>query len=74
VKELGRVGNRVMRLAPMGTFGAIAIIIGRYGFGSLFSLGTLMACVYLTCALLVIFVLGPICRFSGFSLWRSRSG
>jgi DAACS family dicarboxylate/amino acid:cation (Na+ or H+) symporter/aerobic C4-dicarboxylate transport protein len=29
-----------------------------------------MACVYLTCAVFVIFVLGPICRYSGFSLWK----
>ncbi|AZE49622.1 Na+/H+-dicarboxylate symporter [Pseudomonas chlororaphis] len=62
--------NMVMRLAPIGAFGAIAFTIGKYGFGSLFSLGKLMACVYLTCALFVIFVLGPICRYSGFSLWK----
>ncbi len=29
-----------------------------------------MACVYPTCAVFVIFVLGPICRYSGFSLWK----
>jgi DAACS family dicarboxylate/amino acid:cation (Na+ or H+) symporter/aerobic C4-dicarboxylate transport protein len=62
-----RIVNMVMRLAP---FGAIAFTIGKYGFGSLFSLGKLMACVYLTCAVFVIFVLGPICRYSGFSLWK----
>ena len=65
-----RIVNMVMRLAPIGAFGAIAFTIGKYGFGSLFSLGKLMACVYLTCAVFVIFVLGPICRYSGFSLWK----
>ncbi|MFK3799457.1 dicarboxylate/amino acid:cation symporter [Pseudomonas sp. NPDC088444] len=65
-----RIVNMVMRLAPIGAFGAIAFTIGKYGFGSLFSLGKLMACVYLTCALFVMFVLGPICRYSGFSLWK----
>lgn len=65
-----RIVNMVMRLAPVGAFGAIAFTIGKYGFGSLFSLGKLMACVYLTCAVFVIFVLGPICRYSGFSLWK----
>ncbi|MDB5980998.1 MAG: C4-dicarboxylate transporter, partial [Pseudomonas sp.] len=65
-----RMVNMVMRLAPIGAFGAIAFTIGKYGFGSLFSLGKLMACVYLTCILFVVFVLGPICRYSGFSLWK----
>ncbi|QEU03979.1 dicarboxylate/amino acid:cation symporter [Pseudomonas oryzihabitans] len=65
-----RIVSMVMRLAPIGAFGAIAFTIGKYGFGSLFSLGKLVACVYLTCALFVIFVLGPICRYSGFSLWK----
>lgn len=65
-----RIVNMVMRLAPLGAFGAIAFTIGKYGFGSLFSLGKLMACVYLTCAMFVIVILGPICRYSGFSLWK----
>lgn len=65
-----RIVNMVMRLAPIGAFGAIAFTISKYGFGSLFSLGKLMACVYLTCAVFVVFVLGPICRYSGFSLWK----
>jgi len=65
-----RIVNMVMRLAPIGAFGAIAFTIGKYGFGSLFSLGKLMACVYLTCVVFVVCVLGPICRYSGFSLWK----
>lgn len=62
--------NIVMRLAPLGAFGAIAFTIGKYGFGSLFSLGKLMACFYITCILFVALVLGPICRIAGFSLWK----
>lgn len=62
--------NIVMRLAPLGAFGAIAFTIGKYGFGSLFSLGKLMACFYITCILFVALVLGPICRVAGFSLWK----
>ena len=65
-----RMVNMIMRLAPIGAFGAIAFTIGKYGFSSMFSLGKLMACVYLTCIVFVIFVLGPICRMSGFSLWK----
>jgi aerobic C4-dicarboxylate transport protein len=60
----------VMRLAPIGAFGAIAFTVGRYGLGSLFSLGKLMAGVYITCFLFVFIVLGLIARATGFSLWR----
>ena len=70
MKGMFNIVNMVMRLAPIGAFGAIAFTIGKYGFGSMFSLGKLMACVYLTCVVFVIFVLGPICRYSGFSLWK----
>jgi aerobic C4-dicarboxylate transport protein len=60
----------IMRFAPIGAFGAMAFTIGRYGIGSLFSLGKLMACVYVTCLLFVFVVLGTIARLTGFSLWR----
>jgi DAACS family dicarboxylate/amino acid:cation (Na+ or H+) symporter/aerobic C4-dicarboxylate transport protein len=70
MRGMFNIVNMVMRLAPIGAFGAIAFTIGKYGFGSMFSLGKLMACVYLTCVVFVIFVLGPICRYSGFSLWK----
>ncbi|MFN7928899.1 MAG: dicarboxylate/amino acid:cation symporter [Blastocatellia bacterium] len=60
----------IMRVAPIGAFGAMAFTIGKYGIGSLFSLGKLMACVYLTCLLFVFLVLGAIARFAGFSLWQ----
>ena len=70
MRGMFNIVNMVMRLAPLGAFGAIAFTIGKYGFGSMFSLGKLMACVYLTCVVFVIFVLGPICRYSGFSLWK----
>ncbi len=59
----------IMRLAPLGAFGAMSFTIGKYGSGALLSLGKLMAGVYLTCALFIIVVLGLIARYSGFSLW-----
>ncbi|XLM20237.1 dicarboxylate/amino acid:cation symporter, partial [Chromobacterium piscinae] len=62
--------NMLMKLAPIGAFGAMAFTIGKYGIGSLKQLGFLMACVYLTCFAFVFIVLGAIARFSGFSLWR----
>jgi aerobic C4-dicarboxylate transport protein len=60
----------IMRVAPLGAFGAMAFTIGEYGLGTLFSLGKLMACVYLTCFLFVTIVLGLIARWTGFSLWQ----
>jgi aerobic C4-dicarboxylate transport protein len=60
----------LMRLAPIGAFGAMAFTIGRYGLGSLLQLGALMAGVYTTCLVFIIVVLGGIARISGFSLWK----
>ncbi len=60
----------VTRLAPVGAFGAMGFTIGKYGIGSVLSLGKLMACVYLTSALFVFIVLGAIARLHGFSLWK----
>jgi aerobic C4-dicarboxylate transport protein len=65
----GMVGL-IVRLAPIGAFGAMAFTIGRYGVGTLFSLAKLMGAVYLTCLLFVVIVLGAIAAFSGFSLWK----
>ena len=58
----------IMRLAPLGAFGAMAFTVGRYGIGSLVALGWLMAGVYLTCAFFVFGVLGSIAAATGFSL------
>ncbi|MFN7980864.1 MAG: dicarboxylate/amino acid:cation symporter [Vicinamibacterales bacterium] len=60
----------IMRLAPVGAFGAMAFTVGKYGLGSLVALGKLMAGVYITCAAFVFIVLGAIARATGFSLIR----
>ena len=60
----------IMRLAPIGAFGAMAFTIGKFGLGSLASLGWLLASVYLTCFAFVFVVLGVVARLSGFSLWQ----
>jgi aerobic C4-dicarboxylate transport protein len=64
------VVDTIMRLAPLGAFGAMAFTIGKYGVGTLASLGYLMAAVYATCLLYIVVVLGGIARISGFSLWK----
>jgi len=60
----------VMRLAPIGAFGAMAFTVGRYGAASLLSLGKLMAGVYITCFLFILIVLGSILRLAGLRLFR----
>src|SRR5438067_786242 len=60
----------IMRLAPLAAFGAMAFTVGKYGLGSIVSLGKLMGAMYLTCFLFVVVVLGIISRVSGFSLWK----
>ncbi len=60
----------IMRLAPIGAFGAMAFTIGKYGVGSLFSLGKLMGTFYATCLFFVFVVLGLIARFHGFSIFK----
>ena len=60
----------IMKLAPLGAFGAMAFTVGRYGFGSLLSLGFLMGCFYASCLVFVFGVLGLVARLHGFSIWQ----
>lgn len=60
----------ITKIAPIAAFGAMAFTVGKYGLGSLLSLGKLMLCVYVTCILFVFVVLGLIARVHGFSIWR----
>ncbi|RZL89974.1 MAG: dicarboxylate/amino acid:cation symporter [Variovorax sp.] len=60
----------IMKVAPIGAFGAMAFTIGKYGVGSLLQLGQLMATFYATCLLFIFVVLGGIARAHGFSIWK----
>ncbi|MCD0416740.1 dicarboxylate/amino acid:cation symporter [Rubrivivax sp. JA1024] len=60
----------IMKVAPIGAFGAMAFTIGKYGIGTLASLGALMATFYATCLLFIFVVLGAIARAHGFSVWK----
>ena len=62
--------NMIMKLAPIGAFGAMAFTIGKYGVGTLVQLGQLIVCFYITCVLFVVFVLGSIAKATGFSIFR----
>ncbi|MNM94609.1 Aerobic C4-dicarboxylate transport protein [compost metagenome] len=64
------VVGMIMRLAPIAAFGAMAFTVGKYGLGSVVSLGKLMGTMYITCFLFVVIVLGGVAKLSGFSLWK----
>ncbi|MBB6094636.1 aerobic C4-dicarboxylate transport protein [Povalibacter uvarum] len=67
---LFRIIGMIMRLAPIGAFGAMAFTIGAYGIGKLRELAWLMLCFYATCLLFIFVVLGAVTRLHGFSIWK----
>ena len=60
----------IMKVAPVGAFGAMAFTIGKYGIGTLLSLGKLMAAFYVTCLVFIFGVLGTIAYFAGFNILK----
>jgi aerobic C4-dicarboxylate transport protein len=74
VEELSHVLFRivaiVMRVAPLGAFGAMAFTVGTYGIKSLLSLGALMATFYATSLLFVFLVLGLVLRWTGLGILK----
>ncbi len=60
----------IMKVAPIGAFGAMAFTIGKFGIHTLFSLASLMASFYATCLIFVFVVLGLIAWRHGFSIWK----
>ncbi|MCB1483320.1 MAG: dicarboxylate/amino acid:cation symporter [Hyphomicrobiaceae bacterium] len=67
---LFKIVGYIMRLAPIGAFGAMAFTIGKYGLESLKNLAFLMGAFYLTCLIFIFLVLGLIARFYGFSILK----
>jgi aerobic C4-dicarboxylate transport protein len=65
-----RVVNMVMRLAPLGAFGAMAFTVGKYGITSLGPLLKLILTFYVTCGIFVFIILGAVCWFAGFNILR----
>ncbi|MFL5057401.1 MAG: dicarboxylate/amino acid:cation symporter [Microvirga sp.] len=65
-----RIVGYIMKLAPIGAFGAMAFTIGKYGVGTLLSLGNFMLAFYTTCLLFIFLVLGTIARLCGFSILK----
>lgn len=62
--------NYIMKLAPIGAFGAMAFTIGKYGVGSLASLAALMGTFYATCLFFIFVILGLVAKLHGFSIFK----
>jgi aerobic C4-dicarboxylate transport protein len=59
----------IMRVAPLGAFGAMSFTVGKYGIGALAQLGELMLCFYITCAVFIFVVMAAVMRLVGLGLW-----
>ena len=62
--------NLVMKLAPLGTFGAVAYSVGSNGTAVLIALAQLVLSFYAVVVLFIVVVMGIIAKLAGFSLWR----
>ncbi len=60
----------IMKVAPIGAFGAMAFTIGKFGIAALLPLASLMGAFYLTCALFIVCVLGTVAWLTGFNIFR----
>jgi len=70
---LFRIISYIMKLAPLGAFGAMSFTVGKYGISSLAPLMKLMMAFYITCILFVIVILGTILRFYKSSIFKLLS-
>lgn len=68
LQGLFKVVAMVMRLAPIGAGAGMAFTIGKYGIGTLLSLGQLLVALYVTTLIFIIFILGSVARWSGLPL------
>ena len=65
-----KVVGFIMWVAPLGAFGAIAFTVGKFGVGSLASLGMLLICFYATCLIFIFGVLGVVAALCGFNILK----
>lgn len=65
-----KIVHLLMKLAPIGAFGAMAFTIGKYGLHSVINLIFLVGTFYITSALFVVLVLGAVAWYNGFSIFK----
>jgi aerobic C4-dicarboxylate transport protein len=68
LQGLFKIVAMVMRLAPIGAGAGMAFTIGKYGIGTLLSLGQLLVALYVTTLVFIVIVLGTVARWSGMPL------
>jgi aerobic C4-dicarboxylate transport protein len=68
LQTLFRIVAMVMKLAPLGAGAGMAFTIGKYGIGTLMSLGQLIIALYVTTLFFIVVVLGSVARWSGLPL------
>ncbi|MGA2055807.1 MAG: dicarboxylate/amino acid:cation symporter [Bradyrhizobium sp.] len=69
-KILFIVIGMIMRLAPIGAFGAMSFTVGKYGVGAILTLSGFMLTFYAACLSFIIIGLGLVCRLAGFSIFK----
>ncbi|WP_250517767.1 C4-dicarboxylate transporter DctA [Caballeronia sp. INDeC2] len=67
---LFRIVGLIVRLSPLGVFGAVAFTVGNFGFGTIQQLGQLVLTYYAACALFLFVVLGLVMRICGLNLLK----
>jgi len=65
---LFKIISYIMKLAPIGAFGAMSYTIGKYGIYTLAPLAKMMVCFYATCFIFIIFVFGLVLKICGSSI------
>lgn len=70
LQGLFKIVAMVMRLAPIGAGAGMAFTIGKYGIGTLLSLGQLLIALYATTLIFIVIVLGTVARWSGMPLFQ----
>lgn len=65
-----KIVHILMKLAPVGAFGAMAFTIGKYGLHSVLNLIFLVATFYITSILFVVLVLGAVAWYNGFNIFK----
>ncbi|MGE7947336.1 dicarboxylate/amino acid:cation symporter [Lysinibacillus sp. NPDC093688] len=65
-----KIVNMVMKVSPIGAFGAMSYTIGNFGLKSLGNLGFLMLSVYITMFIFIVVIIGLISRYFGFSIFK----